>query len=153
MLEHLHLVGDDGVCDEGLGLGFLQAERVALPCLVALVIVDSDLKSLRQAVVGRIVGLEVEAAGRAADSTGRGGRLESVLVVEVLVLTGGSGDNDLWSQEIGERGAFVLSEAPGVVGKRRVETRGGCGRHWNYELRMMKDCPGGYAGLEIWTGV
>jgi hypothetical protein len=30
------LVGGDGGRDEGLRLGLLQAERVALPCLVAL---------------------------------------------------------------------------------------------------------------------
>ena len=63
-------MGGDGGGDEGLGLGFLQAERIVLTGLVALVVVDGDFEGLRETVVSRIAGGELKALGGAADGAG-----------------------------------------------------------------------------------
>jgi len=61
-------VRSDGGRDEGLGLGLLQAERIVLTGLVALVVVDGDFERLRETVVGGVAGGELKALGGAADA-------------------------------------------------------------------------------------
>jgi hypothetical protein len=119
--EDLRLVGGDGGRDERLGLGLLQAERVALAGLVAFVVVDGDFQRLRQAVVSGIAGGELQSLGGTADGARGIDDLEGVLVVETLILAGGGGDDDLGREEIGERGRDVLGEAARVVRERDVE--------------------------------
>jgi hypothetical protein len=77
-------VRGDGGRNEGLRFGLLQAERIVLARLVALVVVDGDFEGLRETVVGGIAGGELKALGGAADAD-----------VDARVLpsaTGGEGD-------------------------------------------------------------
>ncbi len=93
--EHFGFVGGDSGGDEGLRLGLFEAEWVALTGLVAFVVVDGDFEGLREAVVGGVAGGEFEAFGGTADSTGGVDHLKGILVVEVFILAGGGGDDDL----------------------------------------------------------
>lgn len=93
----------DGGRDEGLGFGPLQAERIVLARIVALVVVDGEFEGLRETVVGGIAGGELKSLGGAVHSARGVDDRERILVVEVLVLAGSGGNDDLRRKEVGER--------------------------------------------------
>ena len=123
-VEDLGLVGGDCGRDKRACFGLLQVERIALPSLVALVVVDGDFQSLGEAVEGGIGGGKLKPAGGTADGAGGVEDLEGVFFVEGLVLSGGCGDNDFGRDEERKAGFEVLRDAACVVGEGDVE--GGC---------------------------
>ena len=123
-VEYFGLMGGDGRGNKRPRFGLLQVERIALPCLVALVVIDGDFQSLGEAVVSGIGGGELKPAGGTADGAGGIEDLEGVFVVEGFVLSGGCGDYDFRRDEERKAGFEVLRDAACVVGEGDVE--GGC---------------------------